>query len=115
MLNRAGRRVVLILALSLTAWARPLPQMGSIEGRVVRVGTNTPIEGARVQLMRTGQKLTDWDDSLDSTGTGQDGHFAFDGVEPGVYLITVEKEGYAKQVQGMSGKGEFALIAVARG
>jgi len=78
------------------AQQRPNPK-GSIEGIVVRVGTNDPIAGARLRLNASnpGTLSTPATATTDARGV-----FAFREVEAGSYRIVAEHSGYVRQEYG---------------
>jgi len=76
---------------------RPNPK-GSIEGIVVRVGTNDPIAGARLRLSGSNPAT-----SVSPTATAitdARGVFVIREVEAGSYRIVVERSGYVRQEYG---------------
>src|SRR5437667_897403 len=75
---------------------RPNPK-GSIEGIVVRVGTNDPIAGARLRL-NASNPVTFLPPPTATTDAR--GVFAFREVEAGSYRIVAEHSGYARRESG---------------
>jgi hypothetical protein len=75
----------------------------SIEGLIVRSGTNEPIAGARI----TAGVLT--------VVTDAQGRFALKDLEPGTYRLTAQRNGFARQEYGerAPGKGGTAVTVVA--
>src|SRR5947207_1903671 len=65
----------------------------SIQGIVVKAGTNQPLSKATVEL-RTDPDNPGLDgDTLDRATTEDDGRFGFSGVRPGRYRILVARRG----------------------
>ena len=75
---------------------RPNPK-GSIEGIVVRVGTNDPIVGARLRLSASNPVTSSPPATAITDGRGV---FVFRELEAGSYRIVVEGSGYVRQVYG---------------
>jgi hypothetical protein len=67
----------------------------SVSGTVVKLGDNTPLRKAVVQLLSAGQG------SESSTiHTGDDGKFVFDQILPGSYKLVVTRNGYVTEEYG---------------
>src|SRR5262249_16947309 len=79
------------------AQQRPNPK-GSIEGIVVRVGTNDPIAGARVRL--SGSNPVTSSSPTASALTDARGVFVIRELEAGSYRIVAERSGYVRQEYG---------------
>ena len=60
----------------------PIPVVASLYGVVTDIETGEPIGGVKVTI-----------DGI-VTYTNSSGEYAFDGLTPGAYTITFEKEGY---------------------
>src|SRR5688572_25445731 len=73
------------------------PTTGRIEGLVLKAGTNDPISGTRVLLIRTGTNLTS-----PEVITDRDGKFAFNDLAPGTYRLHFSSAGYVRQEFGKS-------------
>ena len=99
------------LALLLLLQSPTAQATGSIGGRVVRSGTNDPIAGAEVELNR----VADWDNTAATATTGRDGRFRMEDVEPGIYVLKVEREGYAAQFYGARQPGFVPMVESLRG
>ncbi len=88
---RSARLGIGLLALSIAAAALLAPRpahgqaAGSARGVVVDVAVGTPLAGALVTLAETGMSAT----------TGPEGTFTIDGIPPGMYTLTVIRDGYA--------------------
>jgi len=86
------KRIFPILFLTLMAQSAPLRQevttSASIEGMVVRLGTNEVLSKASVELVRVGVS-----GSL-STTTESDGRFYFPNSPPGTYRLLARRDGY---------------------
>ena len=119
--------VVTVLT-ALPAAQQPPAPGGSIAGRVVEDGTNTPIGDARVMVMvmmtappAAGQRPPE----PYQANTGSDGTFRFEGMPPGRYRISAQKAGYASPGLGSpppalvvlqaGGPGASQVIALQRG
>jgi len=76
-----------------------LPRTGSIEGIVVRLGTQDALDDARVEVLgiRTapGSAVT-----ISSMTTSVDGKFLFRNLEPGEYQLRLSRNGYVRQEFG---------------
>jgi hypothetical protein len=97
----------LCAALSLRAQGKSIAPSdpGRIEGIVVRLGTNTPLERARVELRRAeGNEL------VRSTITVEDGGFALEGVAPGRYRLFAEHRGFVRSEYGQQIPGHPGQI-----
>jgi len=100
---------LLALALFLTLAQAPEVQTGSLEGIVVRAGTNEPIEGVELRMSSvTAQPRSDGP----SPSTGRDGKFTAAGLAPGRYLMVAVKSGYAAQVYGARQTGITGLAGL---
>jgi 5-hydroxyisourate hydrolase-like protein (transthyretin family) len=73
------------------------PTTGRIEGLVLKAGTNDPISGTRVLLIRAGTNLTS-----PEVITDRDGKFAFNDLAPGTYRLHFSSAGYVRQEFGKS-------------
>jgi hypothetical protein len=77
----------------------------SVSGTVVKLGDNTPLRKAVVQLLSAGQG------SESSTiHTGDDGKFVFDQILPGSYKLVVTRNGYVTQEYGQKRPSSPAAI-----
>src|SRR5207245_6118191 len=81
----------------------------SIEGFVVRAGTNEPVARARVTVSRTagpgGAPLAPGGPpaSTPPVTTDSQGRFAFRDLDPGSYSLTAQRNGFARQAYGERG------------
>lgn len=66
-----------------------------IEGQVVKAGTGEPLKKARVVLRKAEGR-----DPPDGTATDAAGQFVLKDIEPGHYLLWVERNGYVRQEYG---------------
>jgi protocatechuate 3,4-dioxygenase beta subunit len=122
-----GSFVVGVLAGSPLA-QQSAPSGGSIAGRVVEEGTNTPVADARVMVMvmmtappAAGQPPP----QPYQANSASDGTFRFDGLPPGRYRVSAQKAGYASFGPGSprpalvvlqaGGPGATQVIALQRG
>jgi protocatechuate 3,4-dioxygenase beta subunit len=81
-------------------------QTASVEGTVVRAGTDEPLRKAQVILSRRDNK----DGNSRVTVTGTDGKFMFKGVAPGSYDLYVDHDGYVARSYGEDSEGKGAAI-----
>jgi hypothetical protein len=90
--------ILLALLLSLLQSAA-----ASVEGVVVRAGSNEPVANARVMLVKSGLsqvELLAGASSIPPVQTDREGRFVFKSVEPGLYRILLEANGYVRQEYG---------------
>jgi hypothetical protein len=93
-----------LLATSASAQSRgPLKaaEPGTIEGTVLRAGTNEPLRKARVTLRRAEGRS----EASQSATTDAAGRFALKSVEPGRYRLFVERIGFVRQEFGQRTPG----------
>jgi hypothetical protein len=83
----------ILLALSLSQAAPPVAA-GRIAGRVTAEGANTPIAGARIMLMPSGQPMGPMG-MPPMAVTDANGRFVLEGVAAGEYHINVQRAGFA--------------------
>ena len=114
--------MILTLAISLLmlgqASQTPVPvPTGSIEGRVLRAGTNQPLEGAGVMfsLLAPPDQGVFQDSQEFSETTDRSGRFVIRDLKPGSYVASAEREGYAAQVYGSRSQPMAALVEAMRG
>src|SRR5262245_37687224 len=88
------KRILFVLAFLLPQQSQPPQQTGSIEGAVVRLGTDDPIPRAKVVLRpvnsQTAQGIT----------ADDGGKFAFRDLAPGQYRISVSRDRYVASEYG---------------
>src|SRR5437773_5008387 len=83
----------------------------SIEGFVVRAGTNEPVARARVTVLRTAgpggapPAAAGPPPAIPPVTTDSQGHFAFRDLDPGSYSLTAQRNGFARQAYGERGPG----------
>ena len=82
----------------------------SIEGFVVRAGTNEPVARARVTVLRgTGPGGTPPPAGpppiIPPVTTDSQGHFVFKDLDPGSYSLTAQRNGFARQAYGERSPG----------
>jgi len=82
------------IALALLLQA-PAPAKASIEGRVVRAGTNDPI--ARVEVIA---RRDDGSRALPPVTTDAQGHFVIKNLDPGLYSLVADRNGFGPQRYG---------------
>ncbi len=81
------------------------PETAVIEGQVVQAGTGQALRKAQVIL----RKAEGRSQAVAAT-TGADGRFRFEGVEPGRYRLSAERNGYVGQDYGQSKPGHTGTI-----
>ena len=86
--------VILAAVLTLAQGGGDASAYGRITGRVVEQGQNTPIAGARINLLPAGRPTT-LPPPMFETTTDIDGRFAVEYVPPGEYRLQASKAGYA--------------------
>src|SRR5438552_10411133 len=120
----------LLLLLRAPSFVVPQPQdqRASIEGVVLRIGTDEPIAGAELKLMRVAS-ASDVAPSpsqpmavaigipmLLSTQTDSNGRFVFNDVDAGSYRISAARNGYAKLEYGQRvSRGAGTIVSVVNG
>jgi hypothetical protein len=72
------------------------PAKGTIEGVVLRAGSDEAVANARVELIRVSGGAT----TLPPTHTDERGKFRFEGVEPGPYRLVAARNGFVRQEYG---------------
>src|SRR2546428_1309579 len=83
----------------------------SIEGFVVRAGTNEPIARARVTVLRSagpgGAPLAPGGPppTIPPVTTDSQGRFAYRDLDPGSYSVTAQRNGFARQAYGERAPG----------
>jgi len=100
---RPGRRA-LVVGLSLVVGLAGYPgaaqaqrASAAIRGQAVEQGTGSPVNGARITLVGTTKAV-----SADTSG-----HFTFDGLTPGLYVVQVSAIGFTRGIfQLQLGEGE---------
>ena len=81
------------------------PAKASIDGFVVRAGTNEPLARARITVSRSAggteasvQPLQTG--PIPSVTTDSHGHFTINNLEPGSYSLVAQRNGFARQSYG---------------
>lgn len=93
----AWRRRLGLLAFALTAGLALPPATaqqeeaggGGISGVVIDDDFDAPIPGVRLAIIELNRSIE----------SGADGHFLFSGLNPGAYTLTIDKEGYRREVR----------------
>ena len=80
------RKLIVAFATVLCS-ATLLAQTGGVKGTVVNRSGRMPVQGAAVTLSLNGEKVA-------SGNAGTDGKFLFEGLENGIYQMTVKAEGF---------------------
>ena len=88
-----------LFALVLSAVLAAQDQIGTgrITGRVIEEGIGTPIAGARVMLLPERPPRTAPFEPPPQAVTDADGRYAFEGLAPGRYRLSVQQPGYVQQ------------------
>jgi hypothetical protein len=85
--------VLLTAVFALAQGASPAPY-GRVVGQIVEQGQNTPIAGARINMLPAGRPAT-LPPPMFETTTDAEGRFALEYVPPGEYRLQASKAGYA--------------------
>jgi len=111
---------VLALLQSPSSPTRLQETRATIEGLVLRDGTDEPVPNAQVALIEAGtsasrdQATSDGTTSRDQTTvTDRNGRFAFRNVQPGSYRMAAARNGYARQEYGQrvfGGQGRVLTV-----
>ena len=84
----------------------------SVDGTVVRLGTNEPLSETQILLTRVGGTLRD----SRTTTSGRNGEFRFSDLAPGSYRLFFEHEGYVRAEYGQRSLGKTGVpLEVAAG
>ena len=87
---------VIVGLTGLPAAQEPRSSAGSITGRVVEEGTNTPLADALIRLMNSTRPAAgQLPDAPREAMTDRDGRYRFEGLALGRYSVSVQKTGYA--------------------
>jgi len=78
---------------------------GRLEGIVVRLGTNTPLKQARVEL-----RSAEGSDVVRQVSTLEDGRFVIAGVAPGRYRLFAERTGFVRSEYGQQTPGRPGTV-----
>jgi 5-hydroxyisourate hydrolase-like protein (transthyretin family) len=91
----------ILIALSMLLLQAPAPARLTLQGRVVKQGTNDPVVRANIVLAKVGGELSDY-----RTVTADDGgKFAFRDLSAGTYRVYAEREGYVQTEYGQRTTG----------
>jgi 5-hydroxyisourate hydrolase-like protein (transthyretin family) len=86
----------IVIALFALLLQTPAAGRLTLQGRVVKVGTNDPVAQARIVVARVGGQLSDY-----RTGVADDGgRFAFRDLSAGTYRVYAEREDYLQSEYG---------------
>jgi Carboxypeptidase regulatory-like domain len=99
---------IIVVALALQAPQQTQPQQptkASIEGFVVRAGTNEPLSRARVTVSRTASNTgvpvqPNPTATIPAVITDSQGHFTVRDLEAGAYVLVAQRNGFARQQFG---------------
>src|SRR6185369_10678062 len=102
--------VALMSVIAMLLQAAPQIPASSIDGFVVRAGTNEPIARSRITVRRSGEGK-----EIPSVTTDSQGHFILKNLEPGSYSLTAQRNGFARQMYGerAPGRGGTPLTILA--
>jgi len=95
------KTIPIVLALFLLQ----VPQ-ASIKGRVVRLGTDSPVARARLALTRIQGQLTD----IRTVTAGENGEFSIPNLARGQYRLFAEREGYVRTEYGQRGASRTGTV-----
>src|SRR2546422_10716345 len=120
--------ILLLQASPLTTVQQQQDQRASIEGVVLGIGTNEPIAGAELKLMRVAgaaaappgptQSVAEAIGLplLPTTQSDRNGRFVFNNVDSGSYRISAARNGYAKLEYGQHvTRGTGTVVSVVNG
>ena len=96
---RTARLLAILLSIATCGFAQA--EKGRIEGRAVSLA-GAPLRKVQVVLEPFGVTRAP-SVARTTTATDADGHFAFDGLEPGSYQLSATRNGYLDQGYGASG------------
>src|SRR5437870_2362334 len=82
----------------------------SIEGMVVRAGSNEPIAGAKISVLPGGPLTSFTNLGTRSATTGKDGKFVLKDLEAGQYRVVAARNGYARQEYGQRAIGRPGIV-----
>src|SRR5262245_10195161 len=102
--------VALASVIALLLQTAPQIPAASIEGFVVRAGTNEPIASSRITIRRNGEGQ-----EIPPVTTDSQGRFIVKNLEPGTYSLIAQRNGFARQMFGerAPGRGGTPLTIVA--
>jgi hypothetical protein len=93
------KRILFVLAFLLPQQSQPPQQTGSIEGAIVRFGTDDPIPRAKVLLRPANSQ------NAHAITADDGGKFVFRDLAPGQYRISVTRDGYVASEYGQRSPG----------
>src|SRR5204862_7683467 len=98
---RMAKAAMMACVLLQSAHARPGQQSAknSLEGVVVRAGSDAPVGGAQITLTSVLQPTLFGQPGI-SAISSPEGKFVFDNVAPGNYRLIVSRDGYVRQEYG---------------
>src|SRR4051794_38488039 len=91
---------VLFLALQSTGTPK-----GSIEGQVLRAGTDIQLKDVTINLRQVSSQSATSQVSIAPVTTDSTGRFVFPSIDPGSYAAYATAEGYSIQFYGVKGSG----------
>lgn len=101
-----------LAALALLALLQAAPAKGSIDGVVLRAGSDDALPGTQVLLMRAGATTV----TIAPVSTDDRGRFHFGDLEPGTYRVTAAHNGFVRQEYGQRSAGRPGLpLEIAEG
>jgi hypothetical protein len=105
---RGGVRLLAILLCALPAMGQIADGDGSIAGRVANSITGAGVEKARVTLVLEMQRTGLGHGAKRDTVTDAQGRFAFPRLEPGIYSVGAEEDGFLRP--GYRSSGSYSLV-----
>jgi hypothetical protein len=105
---------VLLILQSASAFQQPQQTQSTkanIEGFVVRAGTNEPVSRARITATRIAGpggapiQPSGPPQNIPAVTTDSQGHFTIKDLEPGSYLLSAQRNGFARQSYGERAPG----------
>jgi 5-hydroxyisourate hydrolase-like protein (transthyretin family) len=101
------KTAVLLLLIPLLLPGQEEPKKAAISGKVVDAISNQPLRKASLSLSRimtAGPVMGP--PAAQRTETGAEGNFQIDNVEPGTYMLAVERQGYVRASYSVDGRPE---------
>lgn len=83
----------------------------SLEGRVVELGTDSPVARARLVLTKIQGQLAD----IRTPITDENGKFSIPNLAPGQYRLFAEREGYLRTEHGQRGASRTGMVITVAG
>lgn len=109
MLRRIILRILMVLAVAVQLSTQTTPTKFGISGKTVSAVTGQVLAGTEVSIGKAEQ----FDSTVQKLLTGDDGGFAFTGLEAGKYLLVAQGDGFRKQ--GYEQHGGYVSAVVVGG